>query len=51
LRSPSDDVLYKEIFNTVGETQSETVFYDKGTFYIEATVMGGEFDIRVEEYK
>jgi len=51
LRSPNDESLYKEIFNTVGETQSETVFYEKGTFYIEATVMGGEFDIIVEEYK
>jgi hypothetical protein len=27
------------------------VFYEKGTFYIEATVMGGEFDIIVEDYK
>ena len=26
-------------------------FYEKETFYIEATVMGGEFDIIVEEYK
>lgn len=51
LRSPNDESLYKEIFNTTGETQSETVFYEKGTFYIEATVMGGEFDIIVEEYK
>lgn len=51
LRSPKDESLYKEIFNTTGETQSETIFYEKGTFYIEATVMGGEFDIIVEEYK
>lgn len=51
LRSPKDEVLYEEIFNTIGETQSETVFYEKGTFYIEATVMGGEFDIIVEDYK
>jgi len=51
LRSPNDESLYKEIFNTTGETQSETIFYKKGTFYIEATVMGGEFDIIVEEYK
>lgn len=51
LRSPNDESLYKEIFNTVGETQSETVFYEKGAFYIEATVMGGEFDIIIEDYK
>lgn len=51
LRSPNDESLYKEIFNTIGENQSETIFYEKGTFYIEATVMGGEFDIIVEEYK
>ncbi len=51
LRSPNDESLYKEIFNTVGETQGETVFYERGTFYIEATVMGGKFDIVIEEYE
>ncbi len=51
LRSPTDEILYKEIFNTIGETQSETVFYEKGTFYIEATVIGGEFNLTIEDYK
>jgi len=51
LRSPNDESLYKEIFNIIGETESETIFYKKGTFYIEASVMGGEFDIIVEEYR